>query len=147
MRLVDNQRKGYDEGERHRVAFEAARAIPGRKIFLAIDATKLISANWKNSSEWKTLLSLPEGTAIYARWVNVLPNFKTWFQMGESFVIGYVDDGKISYSPGKFHVPRIAIPPNAPRFVLEDIRLLHLQYTDRARSESKNRAYQVQEWW
>jgi hypothetical protein len=144
--IVDNHGEGYDEGERHRVVLEAARAIRGRKILLAIDSDELLSANWIDSEEWKKLLSLPEGTAIYARWANILPGFKTWFAMGEPFVIGYVDDGRISYSPGKFHVPRLAIPPDAPRFILEAIRLLHLQYTDLARSESKNRAYQVQEW-
>jgi hypothetical protein len=144
--IVDNRGKGYDEGERHRVVLGAARAISGRKILLAIDSDELLSANWIDSSEWQKLLSLPEGTAIFARWANILPGFKTWFAMGENFAIGYVDDGRISYSSGKFHVPRLAIPPNAPRFVLDDIRLLHLQYVEQGRSESKNRAYQVQEW-
>jgi hypothetical protein len=144
--LVDNGGDGYDEGERHRVVFEAARLIPGRKILLAIDSDELLSANWIDNGEWEKLMRLPEGTAIYARWANILPGFKTWFAMGGPFVIGYVDDGKISYSPGKFHVPRLAVPPDAPRFVLDGIRLLHFQYADQARSESKNRAYQVQEW-
>jgi hypothetical protein len=144
--LVDNYGKGYDEGERHRVVFEAARQIPGRKILLAIDSDELLSANWIDSGEWQKLLCLPAGTAIYARWANILPGFKTWFAMGGPFVIGYVDDGRIPYSSGKFHVPRLAIPPDAPRFVLGEIRVLHLQYADQARSESKNRAYQVQEW-
>jgi hypothetical protein len=144
--LVDNHGKGHDDGERHRLVLEAARAIPGRKILLAIDSDELLSANWRDSKEWKDLLSLPEGTAIYARWANILPGFQTWFSMGGPFVIGYVDDGTIPHSPGKFHVPRLLIPAEAPRFVLGDIRLLHLQYTDPARSASKNRAYQVQEW-
>ena len=80
--LVDNYGKGYDEGERHRVVFEAARQIPGRKILLAIDSDELLSANWIDSGEWQKLLCLPAGTAIYARWANILPGFKTWFAMG-----------------------------------------------------------------
>jgi len=144
--LVDNHCKGYDEEQGKRVVFEAARAIPGRKILLAIDCDELLSANWIKSGEWKKILSLPEGTAIYARWANILPGFKTWFAMPGPFVIGYVDDGRVSYSPGQFHTPRLAVPRDAPRFVLRDIRVLHLQHADQARSESKNRAYQVQEW-
>jgi len=144
--LVDNNGKGSNTGERYRIVLEAARAIPGRKILLAIDSDELLSANWVDGEEWEKLLSLPEGTAIYGRWANILPDFKSWFAMGEAFVIGYVDDGQISHCPGRSHVPRFAIPPGAPKFVLRDIRVLHLQYTDQARSASKNRAYQVQEW-
>jgi Glycosyl transferase family 2 len=52
-RLVDNCGKGHDDGERHRILLEAARAIPGRKILLTIDCDELLSANWIGSDEWK----------------------------------------------------------------------------------------------
>jgi hypothetical protein len=145
-RLVDNHAKEYDESKGKRIVLEAARAITGRRILLAIDSDELLSANWIGSSEWEKLLSLPEGTAIYARWANILPGFKTWFAFGDTFLIGYVDDGRVSYSRGRFHTQRLAVPPGAPSYVLREIRVLHLLHTDQARSESKNRAYQVQEW-
>lgn len=144
--LVDNPSIGYNEGERHRVVFEAARRIPGPKIFLSIDADELLSANWQGNPEWDQMLRLPPGTAIYARWANLNPDFQTWFPLGDKILIGVVDDGKIGYSPGKFHVPRLQPPPDASSFVFESIRLLHYQYADSERSQSKNRGYQVQEW-
>ena len=144
--LVDNHGIGYDEGERHRVVFERARQIPGQKILLAIDADEVLSANWMESEEWKQLRSLPAGTAIYGEWVNLDPGFKTGWPLGGPFIVGYVDDGLIGFSPGKFHVSRLLPPPHAPRFDLREIRLLHYQYTDPRRSRSKARNYQVQEW-
>ena len=136
----------YDEGERHRVVFEAARGIPGPKIFLAIDSDEILSANWSVSEEWRALKQLPPGTAIYAEWANVCPDFQRWWPMGGPFIIGYVDDGKIGYSPGKFHVPRLLPPKDGLKFYFREIKLLHLQYTDVRRSQSKRYGYQVQEW-
>lgn len=146
--LLDNPAPGYDEGERHRVVFDGSRTLyPGeKKVLFAIDADELLSANWQTSEEWKTIADLPPGTGIYASWANVNPDFATWWPLGGAFVIGVVDDGRIAHSPGKFHVPRLLPNPNLPRFILQEIRLLHLQYTDPNRSQSKNRAYQVQEW-
>jgi len=146
--LVDNKAKGYDEGERHRVVFEAARKLfPGeRKVLLAIDADEMLSANWRKSPEWEKIESLPPGSGIYAKWVNINPDFQTWFPLGEHFIIGIVDDGKLEHSPGQFHVPRLIQDPTKPKLLLEDIRLLHFQYVDADRTESKRRAYHVQEW-
>lgn len=146
--VVTNSAEGYDEGERHRVVFEAARRLfPGEKrILLAIDSDEILSANWATSPEWERIKQLPPGAAIYAEWANVNPDFATWFPLGGPFIIGVVDDGRISHSPGQFHVPRLLCDPHAPAFTLREIRLLHLQYTDAERSQSKNRAYQVQEW-
>jgi hypothetical protein len=78
--------------------------------------------------------------------VNLDPGFKTWFPFGGPILIGVVDDGQIGHSAGKYHVPRLVQAPSAPRFYCKEIRLLHYQYTDAARSQSKNRSYQVQEW-
>ena len=146
--LADNTAKGYDEGERHRVVFEQARKLfPGeKKILLAIDADEMISANWRESPEWEKIKALPPGSGIYAKWVNINPDLKTWFPLGEHFIIGIVDDGKLSYSPGQFHVPRLVQDPSKPKLFLEDIRLLHFQFVDADRTESKRRAYHVQEW-
>jgi hypothetical protein len=146
--LVDNTSQGYDEGERHRVVFEAARKLfPGeRKILLAIDADEMLSANWRESPEWEKIKSLPPGSGIYAKWVNINPDCETWFPLGDHFIIGIVDDGKLCHSPGQFHVPRLLQDPSKPKLYLEDIRLLHFQYVDAARTESKRRAYHVQEW-
>lgn len=146
--LADNAADGYDEGERHRVVFDSARKLyhGEKKILLAIDSDELLSANWRTSPEWDAIKKLPPGSGIYAKWVNVNPDFRTWFPLGGHFIIGVVDDGKISHSPGQFHVPRLQQDPTKPKLFLDDIRLIHLQYTDPQRSASKNNAYQLQEW-
>lgn len=146
--LVDNTAKGYDEGERHRVVFEAARRLypDEKKVLLAIDADEMLSANWRKSPEWEQIKALPPGSGIYAEWVNINPDLQTWFPLGGHFIIGIVDDGKLAHSPGQFHVPRLVQDPEKPKFYLKDIKLLHLQYVDEERTESKRRAYHVQEW-
>lgn len=146
--LVDNTARGYHEGERHRIVFNAARKLypDDKKILMAIDSDELLSANWRTSPEWKAIQELPPGSGIYAEWANINPDFKTWFPLGGHVIVGVVDDGKIEHSPGQFHVPRLVQDPSKPKLFLNDIRLLHLQYTDPQRSASKNRAYQVQEW-
>lgn len=148
VRVVDNPGVVYDEGERQRVVFEEARKLfPGEpRILMAIDADEILSANYRNSQEWREIQGLPPGSGIYAEWVNLDPGFKTWFPFGGAILIGVVDDGKIAYSAGKYHVPRLIQSPSAPRFYCKEIRLVHYQYTDAARSQSKNRSYQVQEW-
>ena len=146
--LVDNKADGYDEGERHRVVFEAARNLyPGeKKVLLAIDADEMLSANWRESPEWRQIKALPPGSGIYAEWVNINPDLQTWFPLGGHFIIGVVDDDKLSHSPGQFHVPRLVQDPAKPKLYLKDIKLLHFQYVDADRNESKRRAYHVQEW-
>lgn len=146
--LVDNAAEGYDEGERHRVVFEAARKLhpDEKKVLLAIDADEMLSANWRYGSEWEQIKALPPGSGIYAEWVNINPDLQTWFPLGRHFIIGIVDDGRLGHSPGKFHVPRLVQDPTKPKLLLKDIKLLHFQYVDADRTESKRKAYHVQEW-
>src|SRR5690242_9248978 len=76
VRLLDNKSPGYDEGERQRIVFEAAREIPGKRILLAIDSDEAVTANWMTSSEWNALRDAEPGTVIRFQWVNLLPGCK-----------------------------------------------------------------------
>jgi hypothetical protein len=148
VHVVHNPGTEYDEGERQRIVFNAARKLfPGEpRILMAIDADEILSANYRISGEWDEIKRLPPGSGIYAEWVNFDPGFNTWFPYGGSFLIGVVDDGMIGHSAGKYHVPRLVQNPDRPRYCLKKTRLLHYQYVDAERSASKNRSYQVQEW-
>lgn len=144
--LVDNKSTGYDEGERQRLVFERARQIPaGKRIFLAIDADEVISANWRESAEWQALRAAAPGTVIEFRWVNILPGFKKCWIPSHPIAMGFVDDGKSGHSAGQFHVPRLPMPAGAPRLVMNDVKVLHYQYTDWERMKSKQRGYQCSE--
>ena len=148
VRVVNNPGTDYNEGERQRVVFdEARRLFPGEpRILMAIDADEAFSANYLESQEWDDIKRLPAGSGIYAEWVNFNPDFSTWFPFGGPFLIGVVDDGKIGHSSGKYHIPRLLQSPGSPRYICKEMKILHYQYTDADRSESKNRSYQVQEW-
>lgn len=144
VRLVDNRSVGYDEGERQRLIFEEARRIPGKRIMLAIDADEAVTANWMESAEWKMLQSLKEGTVIYFPWVNLLPDFHScWIPY--NVPMGFVDDNLSSYSAGQFHVPRLPIPDRAPKHIMNEVKVLHYQYSDWNRMKSKQRGYQCYE--
>jgi hypothetical protein len=148
VKVIHNPGTEYDEGERQRIVFDAARQMfPGEpKILMAIDADEILSANYMTSGEWDEIRRLPPGSGIYAEWVNLDPGFETWFPYGGPILIGVVDDGMIGHSAGKYHVPRLVQNPNSPRYHFKKTRLLHYQYVDAERSASKNRSYQVQEW-
>ena len=143
--LVDNPGTGYDEGERQRLVFEAARRIPGRRIMLAIDADEVVSANWRDSPEWQALREASPGTVISFRWANLMPDMTTcWLPPGD-IPMGFVDDGVSGHSAGALHVPRLPRPAGAPWLRMQDVYVLHYQYTDWERMKSKQRHYQCLE--
>jgi hypothetical protein len=58
--------------------------------------------------------------------------------------LGFMDDDS-DHLGCVIHSPRIPTPPQAPRVMLQDIMVLHYQFTDWERMESKHRWYQCWE--
>ena len=146
VRLLDNENEEYDEGARQRLLINAAREIPTKthRLFLALDADEVLSANWMESSEWNGLLSARPGTVLRFQWANVAPGVQTGWIDPDVKPFGFVDDG--SPHEGKpIHSPRVPVPRNAPSLDLEEIRVLHYQYANWERMKSKQRWYQCWE--
>ena len=142
--LIENPSPVYDEGARQQLLLAAARQIPGDRLIIALDADEFLTANWSASPEWQTVLQAPPGTILRFQWFNVLPGCTSGWIPSAKLPLGFIDDG--SYHSGqKIHSTRIPLPEQAPSIVLQDIKVLHYQYTNWERMESKHRWYQCWE--
>ena len=147
--LIDNTIPKYDEAGRQKLLLQAARKVPlvrgtDRRLIVALDADELLSANYRDSAEWRTILGLPKGTVVCFNWVNVQPDFRGGWIPAVDLPLGYVDDGA-EHGGAAIHSWRVPVPQGAPRVVCHDIKVLHYQYTDWQRMKSKHRWYQCWE--
>lgn len=142
--LIENEAKEYNELERQKLLLDAARAIPGDKLLIALDADEFLTANFQNSREWEMVLRAVPGTVIIFRWACVLPDRKSYFVFPADFPLGFMDDG--ANHVGKLiHSPRLPVPDNAARIHMSGIMVLHLSTIDWGRYTSKIRWYQAWE--
>ncbi len=142
--LVDNPSPTYNEFERQKILLSAARRIPGPRLLIALDADEALTANFLCSPEWNTVLQAPVGTIIRFQWVNLLPGCTSYWLSPYDFPWGFIDDGS-EHIGEKIHSPRIPLPTHAPMIALQDIKVLHYQYTHWERMKSKRRWYQCWE--
>jgi hypothetical protein len=138
--LVANPTEEYDEGERRQGLLQAARDIAADSLIIALDADEFLTANFQTSGEWNTLLSVQPGTNVLFETINVAPGAESGWRYPYRVPIAFRDDGS-AHSAEKIHTPRVPCPPGAPRLLLNDIKVLHYQYTDWDRMRSKHRWY------
>lgn len=142
--LLENPSATFNEPERQKMLIAAARRFPGPRILVALDADEALTANFRSSPDWAALLAAAPGTVVYFRWANLRPGVRSYWSPVHSLPFAFVDDG--SDHVGKaMHNPRVPVPPGAPQLRLQDIRVLHYQYADWDRMESKHRWYQCLE--
>lgn len=143
--LVINDSPVFDEGVRQKLLIDRAREIPGRRVLIALDADEALSANAVSSPDWSRIEMARPGTVIRFRWVNVLPGFEKAWIPENRLACGFVDDGSEHMVSSMIHNKRIPIHPGAPVLDLDDIVVLHFQYTLWDRMLSKQRWYQAWE--
>ncbi|AGY58635.1 glycosyltransferase family 2 protein [Gloeobacter kilaueensis] len=142
--LLTNPSTTYDEAERQRRLIEAARCIPGRRLLITLDADEMLTANFMTSPEWRSVLAAPPGSIIGFQWVNILPDLQRYWTSPYDYYWGFMDDGS-DHGGSTIHSPRIPLPPRAPRLTLREVKVMHYQFTDWERLESKTRWYQCWE--
>lgn len=142
--LLENASASYDEGARQRLLVDAARAIPGPRVLVALDADESLSDTVRESSTWRDAISAPPGTVIRLPLVNLLPGLEEAWVPAEPFVVGLVDDER-PHTGERMHSTRVPVCPDAPTFDLVDVAVLHYQYLDERRMRAKQRWYQCLE--
>ncbi|MGF1568336.1 MAG: glycosyltransferase family 2 protein [Nodosilinea sp.] len=145
--LIENRSNNFNQGVQQKLLIDAAREIPEPRILIALDADEMLTANVMNHPEWKTLLNAPPGTIGELQWVNILPNFKSYWWDSKCdfhYPVIFVDDGS-DYIGNMIHCSRIPEPSFASRIRLKSIKLLHYSYAEWKRNESKQRWYQCWE--
>lgn len=144
VELVNNPYIGeYNEQEVRRITIEEARKFKGPKILFALDSDEVLSPPF-NNEEWTRLVNLEPGTVIKSKFINIKPDMKHFWDGPMDIILGFSDDGS-EYVADKIHTNRMIYPKNAPVFLLKDIKVMHLQYIDWNRMESKHRWYQCWE--
>ena len=144
VKLIENISQSYNEQERQKLLINAARKFPGPRLFIALDADEMLTANFLYSSEWNSVLEAQPGTVIRFEWVNIRPDFNScWIPEGK-LPLGFMDDGS-KHTGADIHSPRVPVPAHADTIILEDIKCLHYQYTNWRRMEKKQCWYQCWE--
>lgn len=142
--LIDNNSIDYSEIDRQNILINEARKIDGPKLLITLDADEFFTPNCQKSFEWKKMLSAPEGTVFQFFWANLCPDMKNMWSVGP-FSWALVDDGKTQHKGSKIHNARIPLPENGNPVLINDIKVMHFQYTSWHRMESKHRWYQCYE--
>lgn len=144
--FIDNPSEEYDEQARQKLLLDTARELPaaGKRILFALDADEMLTANWRTSPDWTRVLEADPGTVLWLKWVNVAPDMQRGWIPEQYIPFGYVDDGA-AHRGAKIHSPRVPVAPDAKGLYLDDIRVLHYQYTNWERMKSKQRWYQCWE--
>ena len=145
VKLINNPYKGeYNEREVRQVLIEEARKLRGPRVLISLDADEVLSPNFINSKEWQKVIFSKPGTVIKSRFINIRPDMQYYWNGPVEIVLGFSDDGS-GYNADKIHTDRMVSPKKNPIFLLNDVKVMHFQYTDWERMESKHRWYQCWE--
>ena len=144
VRLIKNSYTEYNEFLIRQVLFEEARKIKGDKVLIALDADEFFTPDLFFSDEWEKVLTSDPGTVIKSKFVNLLPDLQYYWFGPMDLAWGFIDD-KSEYYAGKIHTNRMIYPKDASILLLEEIKVMHFQYTDWERMKSKHRWYQCYE--
>ena len=144
VEVLRNPSVHYDEAGRQRLLLGAARRVEGPRFLLGLDADEALSANSAGSADWARIAAAAPGTVVRLRWVNLLPGLReAWIPPGHT-AFGFIDDGS-PHEGRAIHSPRVPYPAGAPVLDLDEIVVLHFQYTAWERMRSKQRWYQAWE--
>ena len=142
--VIDNDSKDLDEAYRDTLLINKARELVGNNgILFRVDADEIFTPNF-DSNDWEKIKQADIGTVFWFRWAQLNKNLGSYWETKEHIVYGaFVDDGREYDSRGLIHV-RDMFRTEEPhkKILLEDIALLHFQFADWKRMQSKHIWYQ-----
>ena len=144
VKLIRNKFSDYNEWEIRKITYDEARKIEGKRLLIALDADEVFTPEIFESNVWEKILSAQPGTVIKSKFVNLMPDLKHYWVGPIDLPWGFMDDGSL-YNADKIHTNRMIYPENAKELILSDLKVMHFQYTDWERMESKHRWYQCWE--
>ena len=142
--LIKNSEYEYNEKQVRQLLIDKAREIKGDKIIFAVDADEVLTPEIISSEEINKILNSVPGTIFMAQFVNICPDLSHFWEGPLRLPLAFHDDGS-SYEASDIHTLRNICPENALRINLNHIKIMHFQFTDWDRMESKHRWYQCYE--
>ena len=144
VRLIENNLSTYNESERQVLLINEARKIPGQRLLITLDADELFIADFMETSDWQKMLTASPGRVFGFNWINLMPRYKKcWISEGY-FPWAFMDDGSV-HKGDEIHSPRVPLSSWADIIPLPQIKVLHYQYVNWQRMQSKHVYYQCLE--
>ena len=147
--LVDNNREEMHQAATRRLLFEEAKKIEGNKILFALDADELLSGDFVNTEEWRTIMDSKPNDVFCWRWMNLGGDDCEHFSFGPYYywAVHVSDDLWNGMFPDNYiHEWRLPWPPQATennKHELEGLFSIHLAWVNHNRQRNKERFYQV----
>lgn len=145
-RLIINDSCEFNEPERQQLLINEARKIPGKKLLIALDADEFLSGDAWNSEEWHHMLKQGEGTVFKFKWPFISSDF-TYCWAGDSpkQPFACMDGEELVHAGSKIHSCRVPTLNHKKVVEVDSFSVMHFQFTDWKRMESKHRWYQCYE--
>ena len=140
--IVDNDSPDLDERCRDALLVKKARELVGSDgILFRIDADEIFTPNF-DSEDWLNIKQSEPGTVWRFPWLQIYPGFKSYWDFYPTYG-AFVDDGREFTPHGIIHARAMfsADSDDKQKFA-ENIALLHFQFVDWKRMQSKHRYYQ-----
>jgi len=147
--LIDNNNPDFNEAERQKLLIDRARQIEGDKILFGLDADEIFSANFTQTQDWQKILSSVPGDVFWFQWANIYSNQKEYWSPETFYPWMFHDDGIEPHGNyvRNMHSMRIPYPIDEKQmFYVNDFKVMHLAYLNKARVASKRRFYQFVDW-
>ena len=142
VKVIHNNSLIFNEPERQKMLIDESRKIQPKlkHLLFALDADEFLSMSNDFKSELHKIGKLPKGTVVKFKWANIKLNGQRFWYSSDNMPFGYVDDGGI-------HIGRIIHSVRVPMtdksgVYKSDLVVMHYQYADWNRMESKHRWYQ-----
>jgi hypothetical protein len=144
VQMIENKSEAFNEPERQKLLLDAARkvSIDRKKLIFALDADEILTANAFESAEWIKLLNAPKGTIVRFDFLNIHPDWKRYWVGGRAFPWAFMDDDLGQHAGNMIHSYRLPLSPDRTEITCQTIKVLHYQFTDWRRMQSKHRWYQ-----
>ncbi|MCL2597332.1 MAG: glycosyltransferase family 2 protein [Paludibacter sp.] len=141
--VVENNDVDLHETNRQRLLFDAARKIDGDKVFIALDADEIFTANYYQTNDWQKIKNAKAGDMFNFQWAE-LNEKATHYKIEKWFQWGMFDDGTNPPKDGKIHIARVPWTKTRPdnEVFVKDFYVIHLQYLNKIRLLSKEKYYQ-----
>jgi glycosyltransferase involved in cell wall biosynthesis len=146
--VIRNDSNSYNEESRQQLLIDTARNMfpTAKRIFFALDADEIISADGLTASSWSKIRRASPGTSFYFEKPELLEQTNFCVRWPNSyFYLAYVDDGSAHDKGKKVHSKRLPSKDPEVKEEIDDIKFMHYALTRENAQSSKMRFYSVQE--
>lgn len=140
--VIENNSADLHEDYRNRLLVQKARELVGTNgILFRLDADEILTPNF-NSNEWNRIRQSEKGTTWRFRWLQINKKISSYWEMKEWGPIygAFVDDGRDYTVHGLIHERELF--NSDKNYVAKEIGVLHFQFVDWNRMQSKHKWYQ-----